>query len=148
MKVNTTEMERQVRALRNAANRIHEIQNSVLRISRNIRAERFGERFTPALNAAVASVGNRGEELGRLREALAQIASVYEQTEVRVLEEAESASIHFLRLPTRLVVIPGWVPPPAPIIIDGLFGQTETGTQQGASIFGGDGLIDWTPWNP
>lgn len=94
MRVNTDELQRQADELQAVASRMNDIQDSVLRIARNLGREQFGERFRYPLNSAAASVGKRSEELRRMRSALQQISRLYERTETGIVEEAEHASVH------------------------------------------------------
>lgn len=95
MRVNTDELQRQADELQAVARRINDIQDSVLRITRNLCREQFGERFRYPLNQAAASVGRRSEDLRRMRTALQQISRHYEVTETRITDEAEHASVHY-----------------------------------------------------
>lgn len=109
MKVNTVELDLQSMALRLAAARINEIQSTVLQVSRRLRSERFGERFVGPLNAAVASIDNRGDEINGLRIALQQIASAYEKAEAHIVDEAEHASIHHEFLASGMITLPAGI---------------------------------------
>lgn len=107
MKVNTDELERQAAELQNVASRINDIQDSVLRIARNLAREQFGERFRYPLNNAAASIGKRSDEMKRMRTALRQIAQLYERTEGRIVDEAEHASVHHPQNGVGAIPIPG-----------------------------------------
>lgn len=106
MRVNTDELQRQADELQAVARRLNDIQDSVLRIARNLGREQFGERFRYPLNSAAASVGRRSEELRRMRSALRQISQLYERTETGIVEEAEHASVHYQQNGIGSVSIP------------------------------------------
>jgi hypothetical protein len=91
MKVNTEELNRQASQLRRLAQRLNDLQDSVLRITRNLARESVGERFLPALTSAAQEIGKRSDDMGQMRRALQQIAEMYETAEMRIVDEAEHA---------------------------------------------------------
>lgn len=94
MKVNTGELERQASELQAVAGKVNDIQDSVLRIMRNLSRQQFGERFVLPLTSAAMSVSRRSDELKSMRNALRQIAQLYERTEMNIKDEAEHATVH------------------------------------------------------
>lgn len=123
MRVNTEELQRQADELLRVAGRVNDIQDSVLRIARNLGREKFGEDFRTPLNGAAAALGRRSEDLRKMRGALQQISRLYERAEMNATDEAEHAAIHHR--------------------------HSEIGSVSIPDIQGGSGWsIDWTPWDP
>lgn len=94
MRVNTDELNRQASELRRVSGQLSDLQDSVLRISRSLCRESVGERFLFPLMDAARAIGNRTDDLGKMRRALQQIARSYEMAEMRIVDEAEHASVH------------------------------------------------------
>lgn len=94
MKVNTQELERQSRKLRDQAYRLDDIEDTVRRIRRVLRQETIGEEFSEPLRAAVLEIDQRSQELRQLRIALQEISRLYEDSEQQILLEADAAAVH------------------------------------------------------
>ncbi|MBQ6839675.1 MAG: hypothetical protein IJO45_03175 [Oscillospiraceae bacterium] len=135
MKVNTAELNRQAAQLRSAARRMGDIQESVLRITRVLSQQSVGEKFRQPLNAAARSIVSRETELMRMGAALNQIADLYEQTELRIVDEAEHATVRYPHLIVGEIHVPTIVGP------GGQFGPVSGLDEL-------TGMIDWTPWDP
>lgn len=138
MKVNTAELNRQAMQLKQVANRLNEIHGSVLQVTKVLCQESIGEKFSVPLKVAADNIYRRFDETNRMRAALIQIADLYEDTEIRITDEAEHATLHFTPTPMGPVIIPEIVISPAP----------HTGTNADLNLGAVAGMIEWTPWDP
>lgn len=111
MRVKTDELARQADELHSMAYRLNDIQDTVLRITRNLSLESVGEKFRPKLQLAARAIGERSDELRRMRVALNQIAQLYERCEMTVLDEADHAVVHHDHRVIRGVRIPDGIHP-------------------------------------
>lgn len=134
MKIQTDELNRQSEELRRITSRIYDVSETIRRVSRMLSRERFGEEFRPSLERMEQSVCERAEEISILSSALSQISQMYEQTETRILDEADAANIHFRPYDLRLIP---FVPR----------GRNDLSDLNWFSDFSG-AEIDWTPWEP
>ena len=134
MKIQTDELERQSVELRRLTSRMSDISETVRRVSRMLSRERFGEEFRPSLQSVERGISERAEEISILSNALSQISQMYEQTELRIMDEAEHAHVHF---PHATVA---WQ------LIDVLRTPDQSMTDRLTRLVGG--AIDWTPWEP
>lgn len=114
MRVNTDELTRQAYQLRSVANRLNDIQDSVLRIARNLSRESVGERFYPSLRQAANAIGERSDDLRKMRAALSQISRLYEKSEGQIIDEAQHAAVHYEQRPTGVISIPRIIIDPIP----------------------------------
>ena len=138
MKVNTAELNRQAMQLKQVANRLNEIHGSVLQITKVLCQESIGEKFSGPLKVAADNIYRRFDETNRMRAALMQIADLYEDTEIRITDEAEHATVHFKPYPTGVIVMPK-------VVIPGLL---VVGANESANPGSVAEMIDWTPWDP
>lgn len=115
MRVNTQELERQSASLNVQTHRLYELQDSVLRIARDLSAQSVTEPFNMQLRAAANAIEQSCRDLGQLRMALLQIASLYERSENCILDEAEAAVVRNEHSPYVITALPGineWNLPP------------------------------------
>lgn len=107
MRVNTDELERQAANLNNQMRQLYELQDSVLRIARNLSRESATESFDASLRSAAHAIEQNCRDLGQLRMALLQIASLYERSENRIVDEAEAAAVHNEHSDYTIMPLPG-----------------------------------------
>lgn len=141
MKVNTDELNRQETQLRVMAHQLSEIQESVLWIARKLSNEEVGEKFERPLRNAARSISSQVSDVKLMCSALLQIADLYDRTEEKVIDEAQSASIHHPWMVIDDFIIPD-IRPPRPIIPEFIL----VGPDGMLDPPGSDsGFIDWTP---
>lgn len=136
MKVNTDELQRQAAQLRNLSVRLNNIQDSVLQVSRVLSQESIGEKFRQPLRKAAENINRRSAELDRMRAALRQIAQMYEETELRIVDETEHATVRYPDSIVGEIHLPPMVGPGGRLSVP--IPELEQFT----------GMIDWTPWDP
>lgn len=93
MRVNTDVLEQQAENFAFQSYHLYELQETVLRIARDLSRESATESFNAPLRAIAREIGQSCQDLGQLRMALRQIALLYERSEHRILDEAEAAAV-------------------------------------------------------
>lgn len=114
MRVNTEELERQSANLNTQTRQLYELQDSVLRIARDLSTQSVTEPFDWQLRTVADAIERSCEDLGQLRMALLQIASLYERSETRIQEEAEAAAVSNEHSPFTITPLPSmtdWILP-------------------------------------
>lgn len=120
MKVNTQRLEEQANELREISYRMRAIQDSVLHTAQVLSRQQFGEQFRRPIRSAAGKVESRSDDLMKLSRALEQIARLYERTEQDIVDETQSANLHFEFFRPGVIpifpfpVFPLPVPEPAP----------------------------------
>lgn len=132
MRVNISELAQLDSAFRNSANKMVEVQESLLQLSRSIGREQVGERFRPAVQHVTELAVGHTRDLVMMGSVLDSILKEYAQTEQGICTKAEEEGFGFIRMATGLLPLPEMERIPHWLDTDG----------------DGDGMILWIPWFP
>lgn len=130
MKVNLDELQRQASAFRDAAQRLSEVQETLLHVRRAVDGESVTRKLTPAVEGAAGRAADEARDLRLLGTTLEQIADDYARCERDIRDRAQGDSL-----------------PPRALLAEVLDGSRFR-VFPFYPVGGDEPQLTWTPWEP